>query len=191
MDMGATIAKWIWAQRLPNGYGRNDCRMDMTRKLSNGYGLKNCQMVMDAPKGYVTRIGRLKDWPYPVRDGNYVSRIIPLLRLATFGKTIMTDTIEAIDHSRTTEEDSSTITRPPLPPTFSPSASSSSSLSSSLTSSSKKTKHSWHFVDPHSHLSLSLSTYISRYLIRSAYCQTSTWLYIFDVLYPVEPNCPL
>ncbi|PHZ13163.1 uncharacterized protein RHIMIDRAFT_237183 [Rhizopus microsporus ATCC 52813] len=90
-------------------------------------------MDMDSPMGYVTRIRRLNEIPYPSSSDDYITCMIPLLQLAALGKVIMEDTLHIIHHTpRSLTVSNYPSARPVLPSCF---------LPSSLASSSKKPKN--------------------------------------------------
>ncbi|KAG0166403.1 hypothetical protein DFQ28_006568, partial [Apophysomyces sp. BC1034] len=55
---------------------------------------------VDAPRGYVTRIRRVRDLPFPTDSEDYAQRMTPLLELAAHGKAIVEDTLYRYRHTR-------------------------------------------------------------------------------------------
>ncbi|KAI9007868.1 hypothetical protein CLU79DRAFT_777690 [Phycomyces nitens] len=68
-----------------------------------GYNIQDNQlsyMNMDTPKGYITRIRRLKQLPYPTTSRDYTARMPALLTIAYNGFKTMNDTLAAIQSSK-------------------------------------------------------------------------------------------
>ncbi|KAG2224434.1 hypothetical protein INT45_002973 [Circinella minor] len=94
---------------------------------------KNIQLLdMDCPFGYVLRIRRTRELPYPLSSSNFPKRIASMLELAMMGKIVMEETLETYDNFRIPLKFSRTMNV--FPPCFSSTndESSSSTPSSSL-----------------------------------------------------------
>ncbi|KAG2220148.1 hypothetical protein INT45_013846, partial [Circinella minor] len=68
-----------------------------------GYHITENMITMldvDSPKGYITRIRRIKDLPYPTCNDDFVSRIIPLLELAIHGKLLVDKTLKKFRNTK-------------------------------------------------------------------------------------------
>lgn len=113
----------------------------ITHTLLHVLGNRITLTVLDAPHGDVVRFRRMNELMCPSSVNDFVQCMIPLLELAMLGRSIVEETLHAIDHAPrrhlTFQNPTDTSV---LPPCFIPTSPSISSSSSS--SSSKKQKQS-------------------------------------------------